>query len=121
LSSISARDSGEALADDHDPRAKLLRRFEAAIAGAELGDLRQLANDLTGIAARRPKRLVRPELRRAPRDEVAIYRVRVNLGCLIYTQFLRIYLRFQHGLLVICNRVIRRLRTLQASHRDLTE
>jgi hypothetical protein len=79
LSSISARDYGEAVANDHDRRAELLRRFEAATVGAELGDLRQLANDLTGIAAPRPKRSVRPELRRAPRDELAIYRVRVNL------------------------------------------
>jgi hypothetical protein len=81
LSSISARDYGEAVADDNDARAELLRRFEAAIAGAEFGNSRQPANDLAGLPAGRPKRLVlvRPELRRTPRDEVAIYRVRVDL------------------------------------------
>jgi hypothetical protein len=67
------------VAADDNARAELLRRFEASIAGAELADLRQLADDLTGFAAGRPKPLARPELRRAPRDGVAIYRVRVDL------------------------------------------
>jgi Plasmid pRiA4b ORF-3-like protein len=67
------------VAADDDAHAELLLRFDAAIAGAELGDLRQLAGDLTAFAAAGPQPLARPELRRAPRDEVAIYRVRVDI------------------------------------------
>ena len=50
-SSISPRDYGEAVADDDDARAELLRKFEEAIAGADLGDLRQLTDSLTGLPA----------------------------------------------------------------------
>ena len=67
------------MAADDDAHAELLSRFEAAIAGTELADLRQLADELTGFAAGRPKPLARPEFRRPPRDEVAIYRIRVDL------------------------------------------
>ena len=78
-SSISARDYGEAVADDDDARAELLRKFDEAIAGADLGDLRQLTDSLAGLAGVMPKLLARPELRRAPRADVAIFRVRVDL------------------------------------------
>jgi hypothetical protein len=67
------------VAADDDAQAELLRKFEAAIAGAELGDLRQLAGDLAAFAAAGPEPLARPDFRRAPRDEVAIYRVRVDI------------------------------------------
>ncbi len=52
------------MAADNHAEAEPLRGFEAAVAGAEFADLDGLA---------------RPELRRPPRNEVAIYRVRVDL------------------------------------------
>ena len=62
-----------------DAEAELLRKFQAAISGMELADLRQLAGDLTMIGGRAALRSMRPELRRPPLDEVAIYRIRVDL------------------------------------------
>lgn len=56
---------------DDDVEAELRRRFQSAISGAELSDLRQLAGDLTMIGDRAALRSVRPELRRSPLDEVA--------------------------------------------------
>jgi len=77
--SISPHDEDEAVVGGDDARAELIRSFEAAVAGAELGDLRRLGSDLTAFAGGRPTPLMRPELRRAPRDEVAVYRVRADL------------------------------------------
>jgi Plasmid pRiA4b ORF-3-like protein len=56
-----------------------LRQFQAAISGTELDDLRRLAVDLPLLAGRVPHRLDRPRLRRPPRDESAVYRLRVDL------------------------------------------
>jgi hypothetical protein len=79
MPSILAPYYGEAVADADDAKAEMLRKFEEAIAGAELGDLRQLATHLTGLAGGMPEPLARPDLRRAPRAEVAIYRIRIDL------------------------------------------
>ncbi len=57
----------------------MLRKFQAAISGMELADLRQLAGDLTMIGGRAALHGMRPELRRPPLDEVAIFRIRVDL------------------------------------------
>jgi hypothetical protein len=65
-----------------DPKAELLRRFQAAIGGAELDDLRQLTGDLLlfgGAAAREAARPQRPELRRQPLLTRQLFRVRVDL------------------------------------------
>lgn len=63
---------------DDEAQAELRRKFQSAIAGTELSDLRRLAGNLSlirgGLA-----RPARPELRRPPRAEVATYRVRVDL------------------------------------------
>jgi hypothetical protein len=67
------------MAANDDTRAELLRRFEAATAGAELADLRRLAGNLTSFAAQTPKPAPRPEFRRPPRGGVVIYRIRVDL------------------------------------------
>jgi hypothetical protein len=64
---------------DDDAKAELLRKFEDAIAGAELGDLRQPAHDLTGFIGDMPEPSARPDLRRIPRTDVATYRVRVDI------------------------------------------
>jgi hypothetical protein len=60
---------------DDEAQAELLRKFQSAIAGTELSDLRRLAGNLSlirgGLA-----RPARPELRRPPRAEVATYRVK---------------------------------------------
>jgi hypothetical protein len=61
--------------DDQD----LLRRFEAAISGMELDDLRRLAAELPKLAGAEPTPAGRPTLRRQPRGEVANYRLRVDL------------------------------------------
>lgn len=57
---------------------ELRRQFEAAISGMELDELRELAGELLqrGAAAARP---AQPELRRPPRSQVAIFRLRVEL------------------------------------------
>jgi hypothetical protein len=62
-----------------DDQAELLRRFEAAVSGMELSDLRRLAGDLRLIGGRTAREQTRPELRRPPLDDVAIYRIRVDL------------------------------------------
>jgi hypothetical protein len=69
------------VSDGDERRDDLLRRFEDAIAGAELDDLRQLAVDLSSLGAgmRQPPRPVRPELRRQRLREVRVFRVRVDL------------------------------------------
>jgi hypothetical protein len=66
--------------DDH--RDELLRRFESAISGAGLDDLRQLIGDLTPLSASPvggPARTAHRELRRPPLQQVRIFRVRVDL------------------------------------------
>lgn len=67
------------MSGNDDAQAELLRKFQAAISGAELSELRQLAGDLTMIGGRSTLRNMRPELRRPPLDEIAIYRIRVDL------------------------------------------
>jgi Plasmid pRiA4b ORF-3-like protein len=64
--------------DGNEPE-QLLRQFQAAISGMELDDLRRLASDLPLLAGRVPHRPARPRLRRPPRDDTAIYRMRVDL------------------------------------------
>lgn len=59
----------------------LRRQFDALISGAELGDLRTLADQMSvvsggGVA----KRTSNPHLRHPKRDEPAIFRVRVDLN-----------------------------------------
>ena len=71
---------GCAVSGEKDDQAELLRKFEAAISGMELSDLRQLAGDLTLIGGPTARKQTRPELRRPPLDDVAIYRIRVDLG-----------------------------------------
>ncbi len=63
-------------ADDQD--ADLLRQFEAAISGAELADLRQLARDLALFGSPRI-RPPRPRLRRPPLAEPVTFRIRAEL------------------------------------------
>ena len=67
------------MADNDDAKAELLRKFEEAIAGADLGDLRRFAHDLTGFIGGMPESSARRDLRRMPRTDVAIFRVRVDL------------------------------------------
>ena len=67
------------MSGNDDAEAEVLRKFQAAIAGMELADLRRLAGDLAMIGGRATLRSTRPELRRAPLDEIAIYRIRVDL------------------------------------------
>jgi Plasmid pRiA4b ORF-3-like protein len=62
-----------------DDKDELLRRFQAAISGMELADLRQLSGDLSLIGQGAIRRSARPDLRRPPLDEVSILRVRVDL------------------------------------------
>lgn len=70
---------GGAVSASDDAQAELLRKFQAAISGMELPDLRQLAGDLSGIGSALVPRAARPELRRPPRDEATTYRIRVDL------------------------------------------
>lgn len=65
-------------ADGNEPE-ELLRRFQAAISGMELDDLRRLAADLPLLTGRVPQRPTRPRLRRPPRHDVAVFRMRVDL------------------------------------------
>jgi hypothetical protein len=67
------------VSDEDDAQAELLRRFESAVSGTELSDLRRLADDLLLIGGSIARRKVRPELRRPPRSDVAIHRIRVDL------------------------------------------
>lgn len=69
------------MSGDED-RAELLRQFEAAISGGELDDLHALAQELPLLADTPPGELPqphRPELRRTRRDDVATYRIRVDI------------------------------------------
>jgi Plasmid pRiA4b ORF-3-like protein len=67
------------VSDDDGGRAELLRTFESAVSGMELSDLRRLADDLLLMGSPIARREARPELRRPPRSDVAIYRIRVDL------------------------------------------
>jgi Plasmid pRiA4b ORF-3-like protein len=49
------------------------------VSGTELSDLRRLADDLLLMGGSIARRKAGPELRRAPRSDVAIYRIRVDL------------------------------------------
>lgn len=67
---------------DDNPRDELLRRFEAAISGAELDDLRQLVGELSvlgGVASQQASPSRSPELRRPPLVGLRIFHVRVDL------------------------------------------
>src|SRR5262245_29936730 len=70
---------GCAVSGEKDDQAELLRKFEAAISGMELSDLRQQAGDLTLIGGPMARNQTRPELRRPRLDAAAIYRIRVDL------------------------------------------
>ncbi len=63
----------------HDDDAELLRRFQATIAGAELSELRRLADNLGLLAARTAVPLDRRELRRPSLQQVCLFRIRVDL------------------------------------------
>ena len=67
------------MASPDDPQAELLRRFEAAVSGSELADLRRLAGDVGLVDGRLVRRTTRPELRRPRLGELRILRVRVDL------------------------------------------
>ena len=70
------------MSPDDDRRDELLRRFESAISGAGLDDLRQLVGGLLPLGAPPvggPARTPHRELRRSPFPEIRIFRVRVDL------------------------------------------
>jgi len=70
------------MSPDDNRRDELLRRFESAISGAELDDLRQMLGDLSllgAAAVQQPAQPQREELRRTPLADVMIFRVRVDL------------------------------------------
>jgi hypothetical protein len=67
------------VSDQDGAEAELLRKFESAVSGVELSDLRRLADDLLLMGGPVARRGARPELRRPPRSDVAIYRIRVDL------------------------------------------
>ncbi|CAN5846414.1 hypothetical protein BH23ACT4_BH23ACT4_15610 [soil metagenome] len=67
------------LVADSPPPEDLLQRFEAAVSGMELDDLGKLATDISQGSWPRYRPPQRPHLRRSPRDERAVYRVRVDL------------------------------------------
>ena len=62
-----------------DAHNELLRKFEAAIAGAELDDLRTLAGDLMMVADEVAGRAIRPDLRRPALAQPRVLRIRVDL------------------------------------------
>lgn len=64
---------------DGADREELLRQFESIISGAGLGDLEGLAEVLSLVVDRQSPGGRRPHLRRPPRNDLAIYRVRVDL------------------------------------------
>ncbi len=59
--------------------AELLRKFQAAISGAELSDLHRLIDQLRLRAEPMPIALDAPELRRPPLAQVCLFRIRVDL------------------------------------------
>ena len=67
---------------EDDRQAEVLRQFQAVIGGAELDDLRQLADGLSLLGAAKARECVRfrrPELRRRPLSELQVFRIRVDL------------------------------------------
>ena len=59
----------------------LRRQFDALISGAEFGDLRTLADQMSMVSGSVfAKRTINPHLRHPKRDEPAIFRVRVDLN-----------------------------------------
>jgi hypothetical protein len=62
-----------------EPKDELLARFNEAISGLELDDLRQLAGDLLSWGRDLAPQPPRASRRRPPREETLIYRVRVDL------------------------------------------
>lgn len=62
-----------------DAQAELLRKFESAISGTEMADLRELAGNMSQLAGGTLPTPGGPELRRPSRYETALYRVRVDL------------------------------------------
>jgi hypothetical protein len=74
---VSAYDRAVPAGDADDLR----RQFDALISGAELGDLRKLADQLSVLSGSvSAKRTSNPHLRHPKRDEPAIFRVRVDLN-----------------------------------------
>jgi hypothetical protein len=70
------------VSEDQEQRADLLRRFQAVIDGAGLDELRELTSDLMlpgSGGAREPELPRMPELRRAPLEELRLFRIRVDL------------------------------------------
>ena len=62
-----------------EDEADLLRKFKAAISGMELADLHDLVGKLTTLGAVPPPLPERRDLRHPKRDDVAIYRIRIDL------------------------------------------
>lgn len=65
-----------------DRQTRLLRQFQAAIGGAELDDLRQLADGLSPLGVQKRHKREQPyrtELRRPQLSELQLFRVRVDL------------------------------------------
>jgi hypothetical protein len=74
---VSAYDRAVPAGDADDLR----RQFDALISGAELGDLRKLADQMSVVSSSVfAKRTSNPNLRHPKRDEPAIFRVRVDLN-----------------------------------------
>lgn len=70
---------GGVVTGNDDAHNELLRKFEAAIAGPELDDLRTLAGDLMMVADEVAGRTIRPDLRRPVPAEPRVLRIRVDL------------------------------------------
>lgn len=67
------------MSGNEDAQADLLRKFQAAISGMELADLRQFTGDLTLVGGTVARRAARPELRRPPSGGLKMLRIRVDL------------------------------------------
>jgi hypothetical protein len=62
-----------------EDEADILRKFKAAISGMELADLHDLVGKLTTLGAVSPPPPERHDLRSPKRDDVALYRIRIDL------------------------------------------
>lgn len=69
----------DGVADTHSEFDEVVRQFEAALSGKELDDLRSLSADLALAGWGDSVATARPNLLRPPREEVCVYRVRVDL------------------------------------------
>lgn len=67
------------MADDGRSEPDFLRRFEAAISGLELSDLRDLAGRLTEFRPDPPRQSPRVSMRRPPLEGVHVFTLRVDL------------------------------------------